>query len=142
MTPAKAAHVVRELHDTVWSAGDMSAVDRLVATRYVIHSDPGDPWEGQTLDRATYRERVMYSRTAFPDLVFLLHDVIATEHRVAVRWSAEGMHLGDLPVLPATRRRLRFAGQTIYDIVDDQVAGHWQVVDRLGFMQQLRGARA
>jgi steroid delta-isomerase-like uncharacterized protein len=142
MTPSDAARIVRELHDVVWSGGDLSAVDRLVAPRYVIHSDPGDPWEGRTLDRATYRERVMYSRTGFPDLLFLLHDVIATEHRVAVRWSAEGTHTGDLAGLPATDKRLRFAGQTIYDVVGDQVAGHWQVVDRLGFMQQLRGAGA
>jgi steroid delta-isomerase-like uncharacterized protein len=139
MIPSEAARVVRELHEIVWSAGDLSAVDRLVAPAYVIHSDPGDPWEGQTLDRATYRERVRYSRTGFPDLSFLLHDLIPTAHRVAVRWSAEGTHTGDLASLPATGKRLRFAGQTIYDLVDGQVAGHWQVVDRLGFIQQLRG---
>jgi predicted ester cyclase len=140
MTPLEAARIVRELHDIVWSAGDLSAVDRLVAPQYRIHSDPGDPWEGQTLDRTTYRERVMYSRTGFPDLRFTLHDLIATEQRVAVRWSAEGTHSGDLAGLQASGKRLRFAGQTIYEIVGDQVAGHWQVVDRLGFMQQLRGA--
>ena len=139
MTPSEAAQIVRELHDVVWSAGDLSAVDRLVAPRYVIHSDPGDPWEGQTLDRATYRERVRYSRRGFPDLRFLLHDVIATAQRVAVRWSAEGTHAGDLAGLPATGKRLCFAGQTIYDLGGGQVAGHWQVVDRLGFLQQLRG---
>jgi steroid delta-isomerase-like uncharacterized protein len=132
------ASLVRELHDRVWSAGDLSAVERLVAPKYVVHSDPGDPWEGQTLDRATYCQRVMYSRSAFPDLVFTVHDVVATDHRVAVRWSAEGTHQGDLPGLPATGKRLRFAGQTIYEIAGDQIAGHWQVVDRLGFIQQLQ----
>jgi predicted ester cyclase len=120
----------------------LSDVDRLVAPQYVIHSDPGDPWEGQTLDRATYRERVRYSRTGFPDLTFTIHDLIPTEHRVCVRWSAEGTHAGDLIGLPATRRRLRFAGQTIYDMVGEHVGGHWQVVDRLGFMQQLRAGSA
>jgi steroid delta-isomerase-like uncharacterized protein len=139
MIPLQAVQLIRDLHDIVWSAGDLSAVERLVAPRYLIHSDPGDQWEGQTLDRATYRERVMFSRTAFPDLRFILHDIIASEHRVAVRWSAEGTHRGDLPGLPATGRRLGFTGQTIYDIVDGQVAGHWQVVDRLGFIQQVRG---
>jgi steroid delta-isomerase-like uncharacterized protein len=138
MTPSEAARIVRELHDLVWTAGDLAAVDRLVAPRYVIHSDPGDPWEGQTLDRAAYRERVRYSRTGFPDLRFTIHDLVATEQRVAVRWSAEGTHAGDLVGLPATGRRLRFTGQTFYDIAGGQVAGHWQVVDRLGFMQQLR----
>jgi predicted ester cyclase len=139
MTPPEAARIVRELYAAVWSAGELSAVDRLVAAQYVIHSDPGDPWEGRTLDRAAYRERVMYSRTGFPDLIFIVHEIIPTEHRVSVRWSAEGTHTGDLADLAATGKKLRFAGQTIYEIVRDQVAGHWQVIDRLGFLQQFRG---
>jgi predicted ester cyclase len=91
---------------------------------------------------ATYRERVRYSRTGFPDLACTIHDLIATVHRVCVRWSAEGTHAGNLVGLPATGKRLRFAGLTIYDIVGEQVGGHWQVVDRLGFMQQLHAGRA
>jgi steroid delta-isomerase-like uncharacterized protein len=138
MTPSEAARHVRELYDAVWSGGDLSGVERLVAPRDVIHSDPGDPWEGQALDHAAYRERLLYSRRAFPDLVFTMHDVVAEEGRVAVRWSAEGTHQGDLAGLPATGRRLRFAGQTIYDISDGLVAGHWQVIDRLGLFRQVR----
>ena len=138
MISSEAARIVREVHDIIWTAGDLSAIDRLVALQYVIHSDPGDPWDGQTLDRATYRERVKYSRTAFPDLKFTIHDLIAVEDRVCVRWSAEGAHAGDLAGLPATGKRLRFAGQTIYEINGEQIAGHWQVIDRLGFLQQLR----
>jgi steroid delta-isomerase-like uncharacterized protein len=142
MIPSEAARIVRELHDIVWTSGELSDVDRLVAPQYVVHSDPGDPWEGQTLDRATYRERVRYSRTGFPDLTFTIHEIIATEDRVCVRWSAEGTHTGDLVGLPATGKRLRFAGQTIYSLVGEQVGGHWQVVDRLGFLQQLRAGSA
>jgi steroid delta-isomerase-like uncharacterized protein len=130
--------IIKELHQLVWSNGDYRAIVRLVAPRYVIYSDPGDAWEGQTLDRKAYEARVQYSRTAFPDLVFTVHDMIAASNRVAVRWSAAGTHLGDLHNLPATGKRLTFAGQTIYETGEGQVAGHWQVVDRLGFIQQLR----
>jgi hypothetical protein len=82
MIPSEAARIVRELHDLVWSAGDLSAVDRLVAPQYGIHSDPGDPWEGQTLDRAAYRTQITYSRTVFPDLKFTIHDIFAAKRRV------------------------------------------------------------
>lgn len=133
--------IVAELYRAVWSEGDSGAIERLVAPRYVVHSDPGDPWDGQTLDRERYAERVAYSRTAFPDLAFTIHELVAAGDRVAVRWSAEGTHAGDLRELPATGRRLRFAGQTIHELRDGRVAGHWQVVDRLGFVRQLsRGA--
>src|SRR5262249_28089771 len=84
MTPSEAARLVRELYDAVWSGGDLSGVERLVAPRYVIHSDPGDPWEGRALDHAAYPERLLYSRAAFPDLTFTVHDVVAAEGRVAV----------------------------------------------------------
>jgi uncharacterized protein len=136
--PLDAGAIVIELHQLIWSCGDYDAIERLVAPRYVIHSDPGDPWQGQSLDRKGYKERVEYSRHAFPDLVFNPDEVVAVGDRVAVRWRAEGTHLGDLRGLPATGKRLRFAGQTIYEMKDGQVAGHWQVVDRLGFVEQLR----
>lgn len=142
MTSFDAERLVRELYDVIWTAGELSAVERLVAAEYTIHSDPGDAWEGQALDREAYKKRVLYSRTAFPDLCFTLHDIIPMEHRVAVRWSAAGTQTGDLIGLPATGKRLQFAGQTIYEIVENQVAGHWQVIDRLGFIQQLQSRTA
>lgn len=132
------AATVVDLHRFVWNRGDYGAIERLVAPRYVIHSDPGDPWEGQTLDRQGYAERVAYSRHAFPDLAFSPDELVAAGDRVAVRWRAEGLHSGDLRGLAATGKRLRFAGHTIYEMKDGQVAGHWQVVDRLGFIEQLR----
>jgi steroid delta-isomerase-like uncharacterized protein len=134
------ASVIIDLHQLVWSEGRYDAIPRLVAPRYVIHSDPGDAWEGQTLDRQEYEVRVKDSRRAFPDLSFTVHDAVAAGDRVAVRWDAEGTHSGDLRGLPATGRRLRFAGQTFYELRDGQVAGHWQVVDRLGFIQGARPA--
>jgi steroid delta-isomerase-like uncharacterized protein len=132
------AGVVLDLHRLVWNAGESGAIERLVAPQYVLHSDPGDPWDGKTLDRREYEERVNYSRHAFPDLVFTVHEAVAARDRVAARWSAEGTHAADLRGLPATGKRLRFAGQTIYEMRNGQVAGHWQVVDRLGFIEQLR----
>lgn len=130
--------MISELYGRVWSAGDYSAISRLIAPGYTIHSDPGDAWEGQTLDRDGYVERVDYSRVAFPDLRFEMHDLVAAGDRVAVRWSAAGTQRGGLPGVPASGRRLRFSGQTMYELRNQQIAGHWQVVDRLGFVQQLR----
>lgn len=130
--------IVAELYRLVWSRGEYQALERLVAPEYVVHSDPGDPWEGQTLDRSGYRERVEYSRAAFPDLEFTIHEAFTTGDRVAVRWSAEGTHEGALCGLPASGKRLRFGGQTIYELTGQEVAGHWQLVDRLGVLEQVR----
>jgi uncharacterized protein len=130
--------IIADLYRLVWSKGDYAAIDRLIAPAYVIHSDPGDAWDGQTLDRAEYRKRVVYSRTAFPDLVFAILEMVAAEKRVCVRWTAEGTQRGDLDHVPATGKRLTFCGHTTYEVDGGQVRGHWQIVDRLGFAEQLR----
>ncbi len=130
--------LVEDLHRAVWSEGEFTAIARLITPRYTIHSDPGDPWDGQTLDHATYQTRVLVSRTAFPDLRFTIHDLVPAAQRVAVRWSAAGTHLGPLPTLPPSGKSITFTGHTIYELRDGKLAGHWQTVDRLGFYQQLR----
>jgi steroid delta-isomerase-like uncharacterized protein len=129
--------LIIKLYDT-WSQDDLTAIDSLIAERYTIFSDPGDAWEGQTLGREGYRNRLLYSRKAFPDLVFEIAQSIREDDRVAVLWKASGTHLGDLPGLPATGKKLSFSGQTMYLIKDGKVAGHWQTIDRLGFIRQLQ----
>ena len=124
-----------------WSQDDLTDLDALIAEKYTIFSDPGDAWEGQTLDRGSYRNRLLYSRRAFPDLLFEIIQSIHERDRVAVIWKASGTHLGDLPGLPATGKRLSFSGQTFYLIENGRAAGHWQIIDRLGFIQQLQGSR-
>lgn len=132
--------VIRRLYKT-WSQDDLTSLDSLIAEKYTIFSDPGDPWEGQTLNRDTYRKRLLHSREAFPDLVFEILQIIQENDRVAVMWKASGTHLGDMSGLPATGKRLSFAGQTFYLVENGKAAGHWQVIDRLGFIQQLQGPR-
>ena len=48
--------------DEVWSAGNVEAADAYLAPRYTLHHDPGDAWDGQTLDLDGYKERVRISR--------------------------------------------------------------------------------
>lgn len=130
--------IVEKLYNSVWSRGHLEEIQSLVSPAYTIHSDPGDAWEGQTLNRETYRERVLYSRTAFPDLNFTIEKIVAENNLVAVMWSAEGTHRGDLIGLAATGKCVSFNGQTFYEIKKDLVSGHWQTIDRLGFISQFR----
>lgn len=75
------ASLVSNLYRLVWNEREYSAIERLVAPQYVIHSDPGDPWEGETLDRREYEERVDYSRDAFPELAFTVHEAVSAGDR-------------------------------------------------------------
>ena len=130
--------LIRRLYET-WSQDDLTSLDLLIAERYTVFSDPGDAWEGQTLDRGTYRDRLLHTRRAFPDVVFKISQLIEDGDRVAVIWEATGTHLGDLRGLPATGKRLSFSGQTFFLIENGKAAGHWQTIDRLGFIQRVQG---
>ena len=129
--------LVRAFLDSVWNAGDLSDLDRFLAPAYTIRDDPGDPWEGQTLDHDAFRTRVAYSRDAFPDLRFDVQEAVDGGDRVVVRWRMSGTHRGDLPGLPATGRSVSVSGLTIYDLADGRIAGHAQAFDRLGLLAQL-----
>ncbi len=123
--------------EQVWNQGDFSQIETAVAPAYTIIHDPGDSWEGQTLDFATFQERVMYSRNAFPDLRFDIQEMVAEDNKVVASWIMSGTHLGNLPQLPATGRSFSITGMTICYFEGGKVCGHWQAYDRLGFMAQM-----
>lgn len=123
--------------DRVWSNGEVDAVDAFLAPTYTIHRDPGDPWDGETLDIAGFKERLVKSRAAAPDQRFTVEQMVEEGDRIAVAWSWQGTHLGDLPGVPATGRAITMTGMTIYAFEDGRLAGHWQIADRLSVYRQI-----
>lgn len=128
---------VERLLVDVWSRGDTSSVPDLVADSYTLFHDPGDPWEGQTLDRAGYVERVARSRTPFPDQAFSIQSLLAEGREVAVTWLWTGTHRADIAGIQATNRLIKMSGATIYSFDGALTVGHWQISDRLSVFQQL-----
>ena len=125
--------------DRVWSMGDGDAVDAFLADSYTIHNDPGDPWEGQTLTRDGFRERLATSRAAAPDQRFHPVHMAESGDAVAVAWHWTGTHTGHGPGLPPpTGRALAMTGATFYFFdADHRLTGHWQIADRLGIYRQI-----
>ena len=128
--------VVR-LIEEVWSKGNLQIVDQLIAPQYTIRHDPGDQWEGKTLDLATFKERVKMSRQVFPDQKFYIEDLVCEGDKVSISWRFTGTQKGNIPGLPVTNKTVTVSGLTIYYFSNGKMIGHWQVVDRLGFLGQL-----
>lgn len=123
----------------VWSEGRLDRCAAYVADRYTIAHDPGDPWEGRTLDPVGFVDRVRVSRAPFPDQRFDVQAMLADDGGVAATWTWAATHQGDIPGFPATGRALTMSGITVYRFdADDRLTGHWQVVDRLGVFKQLQ----
>ena len=63
-------------------------------------------------------------------------NIFGCQHSV-IRWYLQGTQKGDIVDLPATEKQVKVSGLTIYSFSNGKITGHWQVVDRLGFMQQV-----
>jgi len=123
--------------DRIWGQQELSAIPEFIADSYTIQNDPGDPWEGQTLTRDGFADRLVTSRSTFPDQRFTPVHMAEDDDQIAVAWTWEGTHQGDLPGIPATGRRITMTGLTVYFFDGDKLSGHWQVADRLGVYRQL-----
>jgi steroid delta-isomerase-like uncharacterized protein len=121
----------------IWTEGKVDAVDRYLADRYTIHHDPGDPWDGETLSIEGFKNRLVQSRAMAPDQIFQVEKMVAEGNEIAVAWSWSGTHLGDIPGIPASGRKITMTGLTIYGFDGNRLTGHWQVADRLSVFQQL-----
>lgn len=127
----------------VWSDGKAELCANYLAASYTIHHDPGDPWDGRTLDLAGFEDRVRRSREPFPDQRFDVQRMFDDGNAIAVIWLWSATHKGDIAGFPATGKPIHMSGATVYYFDDnDRLTGHWQVTDRLGVYQQLQRARA
>jgi len=132
--------ILQRFLERVWNQGDIDAADEYIAPSYVIRHDPGDPWDGRTLDIEGFKERVRVSRAPFPDQRFKIEDMIPGDGRVAVSWLWQATHQGDVPGFPANGKTIVMSGVTVYSFISRKISGHWQVCDRLGVFQQLSAA--
>lgn len=121
----------------VWTDGKVEAVDQYLSDTYYIHNDPGDPWDGQKLSIEGFKDRLIQSRAMAPDQVFCVKKMIEEGDEIAAAWTWSGTHLGDIPGIPATGRKITMSGLTIYEFNRGRLSGHWQVADRLSVFQQL-----
>jgi len=132
------AHILRKFIDEVWNRGRIDAIPGYIADTYHIVHDPGDPWEGLTLDKAAFQDRVATSRQPIPDQNFEIQTLHENEDSVCITWCWQGTHLGDIAGFPASGKLLHMSGATVYYFDGDRISGHWQVADRLSIYQQLQ----
>jgi predicted ester cyclase len=75
--------------------------------------------------------------TAFPDLRLTVNDLFAENDRVAVRWTGEGTHNGELAGISPTGRRIKLTGMTILRIDGGRIVESWTELDMLGLLQEI-----
>jgi steroid delta-isomerase-like uncharacterized protein len=118
----------------VWEEGNIDLVDELLAPDYVNRT-PATP------DQPTGPEGVKgvvgMFRSGMPDLKVVIEDMIAEGDKVAVRYTLEGTHEGELFGVPPTGQHLSIKSIAIERVSDGKIREHWRITDSLDMMQQL-----
>jgi len=129
---------MRQLADgfvRIWNAdAPRELVDQIFLTDFVDHN----PQPGQQKDGAEGIHQVLdVYHAAFPGLRATTDEVIVSDDRAVVRWTAVGTHEGDLLGIPATQREVRMTGIDILRVEDGLIVEHWGETNALQTMQQI-----
>jgi steroid delta-isomerase-like uncharacterized protein len=114
-------------------SGDLALADELLAPGYRLHF-PGMP---EPLDREGHKALLMMFRTAFPDWVETVEDVIVDGDRVAIRVTGRGTHRGEFQGIAPTGRVVTASGIGIARLEGERIAESWAAYDALGMLRQL-----
>lgn len=124
--------IVRRYKIDILNSRDLDALDEVVAEDYLDHA----AFPGQQAGRGGLKWRIRYIWDAL-DPQWTIHDTIAENDIVAIRWSHSGVHRGEFLGLAPTGREFVMKGIDVYRLNGGLLSEHWNVVDMLGLRRQL-----
>ncbi|TLS47994.1 ester cyclase [Streptomyces montanus] len=116
---------VIETWAAAWDRGEVDALDSLLSPDYRRRSSPAE--EGQSLRE--FKASILAARSAFPDLVTVIDEIVAEGDRLAVRWHSTGRHEGSFLGVPPTGRSVVVDGATFARFEDDLVVEEYVTWD-------------
>lgn len=124
--------VVRWFIERIFEAGDLAAVDELIAADAVFHTYPfgQDP-------RAGMRAAIERVSAGLSDGAFTIHQLVAEGDLVCAHVTSAATQSGPLMGMPATGRRYEIDELHLFRVRDGQVVEHWHQYDQLGMLRQL-----
>ena len=124
---------IEMLFEQVLNRGKDELLDELISGEYVDHN----PVQGQAPGAEGIRNKLKGLREAFPDIRFLLEDLVAENDLVAARYHWKASQTGPFMGLPPTGKQVVVRGMDFYRLSEGKVIEHWDSVDQLGLMQQV-----
>jgi steroid delta-isomerase-like uncharacterized protein len=134
MSTQENVKVVRQLFDA-WNGHDPDRLVKLLDEKYMSESDTV-PSSINGRDGA--RQFMLVYIKAFPDLHIDVTQILADGDFVVTRWTAKGMHRGELMGIPPTNRRAITNGCSVQQIRGGKVVHEWLYWDT-GHLHKLVG---
>ena len=124
---------VIEAWAAAWDRGEVDALDRLLSPGYRRRSSSAD--EG--LDLEQFKASIVTTRSAFPDLVTTIDEIMAEDDRVALRWHSLGKHDGSFLGVPPTHRTVEVHGSTFARFENDVIVEEFVTWDPRAMLSAL-----
>ncbi len=125
--------VIRAFVEDVINRGRLERADDLVAKDFVEL----DPLPGQQQGREGLKEIIGVIRTAFPDIHWVMEEMVAEGELVFSRFTWSGTHRGTLFGIPATGKRVTVAGMVLDRVVEGTMVESRILMNNMALMQQL-----
>ena len=122
-------NVLNGIYEAI-NTGEVSLLDKFVATDYVEHSEGYQGVE-------PFRQQILAFRGAFPDLHVSIDDVLIDGERFASRTTVTGTHTGDLMGMPATGRHISVEAVDIGRVENGQAKERWGGLNMYALLTQL-----
>jgi predicted ester cyclase len=133
MTSEQLKHLIATYTDEAWNGRQVDAMDKYYATTYV-HHDGARP---DVRSLADYKQWARDLLAGLSDLHVAADDLIAEPGKAVKRWTATGVHSGDLAGIAPTGNRIAFSGISVYRFDGDRIVEGWYAYDAFGLLQQL-----
>lgn len=125
--------VIRRFLEEVINQGRLERADDLVVEDFVEL----DPFPGQRQGREGLKELLGGMRVAFPDMNWVVEEMVAEENRVVTRFTWTGTHRDTFLGVPATGKGVVVKGVVIDELDGGKMSRSRILMDSLGMMQQL-----
>jgi steroid delta-isomerase-like uncharacterized protein len=126
--------IARRFVDEVFNKGNLSAYDELVADDYVNHNPPIAGIPGT---KEGFKQAVILTRHAFPDVRVEIEDMLAEGDRVTFRDTTGATHKGNFGPIAATGKKLVWTEMHFFRVSGGKIVEHWANFDQLGILTQM-----
>jgi steroid delta-isomerase-like uncharacterized protein len=125
--------VIKAFLEDVINQGRLERANDLVKEDFVEL----DPLPGQVQGREGLKAVIHALRSAFPDMHWVVNEMVAEGQKVVTRFVWTGTHRGVFLGIPATGRSVAVKGVVIDLLEDGRMSESRILMDTMGLMQQL-----
>lgn len=124
--------IVRRFAEEFINEGNYDTAEEFLAEDITDHTPLGD-----TTGREAVVETLKTVRTAFPDFVITLQEIVAEDDSVAVQMTQRGTHEGTFMGIEPTGNTFEIEATGFARLEDGKIVERWGSPDLLGLFRQL-----